>query len=176
MASGNTTVGGITAFLSTNTGVLNQDLSISFGINGAGTDEITRIDDDNIDEVLTVTFSESVFLRSFVTSNGNSATVGVFTAGTAFGAFNQLTGGAAVTTSFAGSGQLIGSGQSFTIQQNSGAVGFSLDSITVTAVPEPSTYFFTGFVGLALISRQHWAKKRTLADPRTALVAAKFLG
>ena len=143
-SSESVTVSGLTAFVSANSGVLNKG-SVNFGINSDGADQTTFIDDDDdtdpVDEVLTISFSESVFIDSFVTSNGNSATKGSYTIGSDGGTFSQVIGGGTVMTvpSLDGINNLLAQGKTFTIQQNSGAAGFSFDSITVSAVPEPAS-------------------------------------
>ncbi len=60
--SGSTTVGGITATLTANSGVLNQS-SIGFGVNAiAGADDAARLDGDVLAETITLTFNIDVFL------------------------------------------------------------------------------------------------------------------
>ena len=149
-----TTVMGLTATVSTNSGVLNQGSSF-FGINSAETNETTRIDDDSVDEVLTISFGQDVFVNYFETSEGNSATTGSFTVGASEGIFSQLATNETVRTSFGSPGALLLAGQTFTIQQDSGASGFSFDRIKVSIVPEPSTLtMFASAVAFCFLGRR----------------------
>lgn len=159
-ATGTTTVGGITATVSANVGVLNRGTT-NFGINSPASNETTLIDSDAGKEILSISFSESVFIQSFVTRDGNSATEGSYTIGSSSGTFAQLTGGGAVTTTFSG-GVLLPQGDLFTIQHDNGASGFSFDSITVTAVPEPSSVILLG-LGSAAGGLYYRRKTKSLA-------------
>jgi len=150
--SGTVLISGLTATLSANSGVLNQTAS-SFGINATGSGDATALIDDGagIAEIFSVQFDQDVIL--------NSATLSLFSAGeTANFTFGATTIG--ITDTGSGSdvfnapaNTVLTTGQSISIAWTAGN-GFSVDSLSVDLVPEPSSTLLLGLGSLALFTRR----------------------
>lgn len=154
LASGTTTVDGIAATLSATSpaGAELNGSGSNFGINtpaSFGSDESTRIDNDNSTEVLTLQFlDESVVFESFTITSGSGATVAAFTIGAFSGTFDFPTGGTTITLNAGDElplgGITLSTLDSAVFSLDAGGTGYSLDSFTVSTIPEPAS------VGLVL--------------------------
>jgi hypothetical protein len=151
------TVGGVTltaeAFLDgSSTGTIFNGASGSFGINASGTgDETQRFDNDLGVESMVLSFDiggtfDSIDLR-FIESATEAELV--FDGGTTY-QLNSVT--ATGTSDIATIGETFTAGQTITLRMNSGAAAgsnFALESFTITAVPEPSS--FAALLGLGAL-------------------------
>jgi hypothetical protein len=152
-ASGSFTVDGIEMTASTSADNFNATSS-GFGINQSATgDDTDGIDfatssDEGIVESFTLVFDQAVTLGNFVVSS--------------FGASDEvtLTDGANTVATITSTGLTslgsysLGSSSTLTVTTTAGSYGngWSFDSITVSAVPEPGTYaLLAGFSALSFV-------------------------
>jgi hypothetical protein len=132
-------VGGITATLTAVVGVggdLNQ-ASSEFGINATGSgDDTSQLDGDNGDEAVDITFNVPVFFTQVEVSLFGSNDLGRVTIATESPVDITTTG----ATDFLAN-NFVPLGQTVTVAYVAGTIGngFSFDSFTVVAVPEPTT-------------------------------------
>lgn len=150
--SGSVLIGGLTATLTANDGVLNQTAS-SFGINAAGSGDATALIDDGsgVAEIFSVSFDQDVIL--------NSATLSLFSAGETA---NFTFGATTIAITDTGSGDdvfnappntILTTGQLISLEWTSGN-GFSVDELSVDFVPEPSSTLLLGLGSLAICIRR----------------------
>jgi len=159
VASGSSTVGGVTLTMAVSPdGVFNQTGS-AFGINAAaGTDDTDEFD---AGEGFTFSFNHNVTLDSVSVSvfgSGDSGRIS-YDGGSVIGTISS-TGTTVLNSS------LITSGTVLRFESLSGT--FSLDSLTVTAMPEPHTMAFlagTGALGLTLLHRLRLRRVTTPKPP-----------
>ncbi len=159
LATGPTTVDGITATVSaTPNGVLNTSGS-NFGINSTGTNETTRIDKDSIFEVLTISFDQDVYFKSFSITSTSGATIASYDVGGTTGTFDFPSGTNTETIIFPGLGVLISSPtlSTFGLDASTGATGYSFDSFTVNAIPEPASLALLAMGAGMIATRQRRA-------------------
>lgn len=146
--AGSYLVDGVTISLSTPTtnGLLNRTSS-GFGVNidGNGADDSDAIDGAVENEIITFSFSSAGSFTGF--------TFGAVTSGDSMILRKNGTQVATVSgSSFAFSGSFTTSDQ-YTLEHFSGN-GLSWNSVTVNAVPEPSSCLLIGFGGLVGLSRR----------------------
>lgn len=129
-ASGSVATGGITLTATVfPSGAFNQTAS-GFGINAAGSGDDT--DEFDPGEGFTFSFDQSVFINSLTVSSFGGSSIGVLSYdGGANIATISSTGTTVINSSVIASGTLL------RFASTSGV--FSLDAITVTAVPEPAS-------------------------------------
>lgn len=147
--------GGITAILTGgNADGVNVSLnatSLSFGINSTGLgDDTARLDGDEGDEFITLSFSTAVFFKSFTVSSLGTDDKGSFT-------FSNGASGVDFTTlgTYPTGDVRLNPGETATIAHVAGN-GFTFDSFTVQAVPTPSAGVLAllGLGGLQITRRR----------------------
>jgi hypothetical protein len=129
LSTGSVTVGGLTLTATANSGTFNSTATEGFGINAAAAgDSTTEFD---VTDVMSFSFNQPVSLDSIDMNLFGASDTGFLT----------YTGGTVQITSdpFAFSGVNLAANEVAMFGNNSGA-SFSLQSITVTVVPEPSTW------------------------------------
>ncbi len=150
------TIDGITATLTANIGVLNTTAVSGFGVNAPGTgDETSLIDNVLGTESVSIVFNVPVRLDQIVLSDffGGAGDLALLTInGFAPGTLNP-TAPALDVYNFA-SNNTVPIGQSIILAFQAGN-GFSFDSFSVTAVPEPASGLLL-LIGLAAIRVIHF--------------------
>ncbi|MFC5050702.1 PEP-CTERM sorting domain-containing protein [Rubritalea spongiae] len=146
--AGSYEVDGVILSLSSPSGVLNQTTS-NFGINHAGAgDDTAQIDGDAGAEVLLFSFDTSGVLEAL-----NFSSVG---GSDSFRVTKNGAGGLIYSANSVLPNLSFTASDVFEIEHISGN-GVSFDSLSITAIPEPSSTLLLGMGGLALLSR----RKRT---------------
>jgi hypothetical protein len=159
-STGSVTAGGITLTATVfPSGTFNQTGS-GFGINAAGSGD----DSDEFDpgEGFTFSFDQAVIINSLTVSSFGGSSVGLLSYdGGAVIANITSTGTTTVTSS------LIASGTTLRFESTSGV--FSLDAITVTAIPEPaSTAALVGAAFFAIAAtRRRGLRTSSVRSPKT---------
>jgi hypothetical protein len=155
LSTGSSTVGGLTLTMTLFPGGLFNQTGSAFGINAPGGSDAS--DELDSGEGFTFSFSQDVTITSISVSSfgsGNSGTLS-FNGGSSIGSVTS-TGLTVINSS------VISSGTTLRFESSSGA--FSLDSIAVSAIPEPSAYaFLAGMGGLVLA-----ASRRRRTHPATS--------
>ena len=149
LASGSVSVGGVTLSASANTGTFNSTASAGFGINAAAAgDSTTEFD---VTDVMSFSFNQAVDLVSIDLSVFGGSDTGFLT----------YSGGTIQINSdpFAFKEVHLAANEVVTFGNNSGA-SFSLESITITAVPEPSTWAMI-VVGAGLLFATQRLRRKT---------------
>lgn len=144
--SGSTVSGGITLSAFADSGTFNSTTSAGFGINNTGTDNTTEFDLTN---VMSFSFDQAVTLTSI--------DFNAFTTTTDVGYLTYSGGTISLTadpTVFVG----VNIAANEVVQLGVTSGSFSLQSITVDAVPEPSVYMLLG-VGLLFCGQRFIRRK-----------------
>lgn len=151
-ASGSTTMGGLTLTAAANTGIFNSAATTGFGINAAAAGDSTTEFDTYTGGADSMTFSFSMPVTI------NTIDLNAFGAGDT-GFFTYSGGTIPIATDpfpFV---------QTITLAANEQAMfgattgSFGLQSITVTVVPEPSTYAMMGLGAALLVGVQRFRRK-----------------
>src|SRR6266542_4991508 len=145
------TIDGITATLTANIGVLNTTAVIGFGVNAPGTgDETSLIDNVLGTESVSIVFNVPVRLDQIVLSDffGGAGDLALLTINGFAPVTLNPTAPALDVYNFA-SNNTVPIGQSIILAFQAGN-GFSFDSFSVTAVPEPASGLLL-LIGLAAI-------------------------
>lgn len=150
-ASASVTNGGIIATLEASDGEMNRTAS-GFGINGVGSDDTDAL---NLDQYIDIHFDQAVTFKNLNVSSwgANSA------AEVQLGISTFLNQGSVVGTGDTPYGFTVNFGETvriFATGETSSINGFSVDSFTVQAIPEPAVISFFAAAGIAGLVAKRW--------------------
>ncbi len=155
-------VPGIDLTISANIGTLNSN-SNRFGINAPNADTAAELDSEDGAEAVTISFACPANVQAVVLDEIDISSFGTGEMGTLTIGANSQAIAAGTNTSIPAHTNLCGS--SMVVAHTGGATlnGFSLDSITytVTAVPEPSSIFLVGLLGVFVAGHRWHLRKKT---------------
>jgi hypothetical protein len=150
-AAGSVVVDGLTATLTASDGVLNRTAS-GFGVNGTPTTDDT--DALNTDQYIDIVFDQTVVFSNLNISSWNSGTdVGEVQLGSSFTTQGGIQGTGDTDYHFQ-----VNHGETIRIFATNTDVGngFSVDSFTVEAIPEPAVIGFIFLTGIGLLAARRF--------------------
>ncbi len=153
LASASVTNGGLVATLTASEGVLNRTTD-GFGINGIGTDDTDAL---NLGQYIDVVFDQAVTFSNLNVSSWGVSDAGEVQLGSAFDSQGSISGTGDTAYNFS-----VDAGVVVRIRSTAGSSatnGFSVDSFTVEAIPEPAVMGFIGLTGLSLLVTRRFLEK-----------------
>ncbi len=153
LASASVTNGGLVATLTASEGVLNRTTD-GFGINGIGTDDTDAL---NLGQYIDVVFDQAVTFSNLNVSSWGVSDAGEVQLGSAFDSQGSISGTGDTAYNFS-----VDAGAIVRIRSTAGSSatnGFSVDSFTVEAIPEPAVMGFIGLTGLSLLVTRRFLEK-----------------